>query len=293
MIQAATNLEMSKEIDRRDSVKVVTSNKFISAQGLEALSTKARKLLYIAIAQCRKDDVAFEEHVITCAEFAEMTGVKVQAIYKEIQKVTDELLEIKLTAKNDKEETFIKYNMFSYCSKSPGNGVIKFKLNSDMAPFLLGLKNEFSQPLLSDFIRMKSTYSMAIWHMMQREMRSRKPIPGKSITFDISIEEIRAETGTQDKFLQINDLKRYVLLPAIKEIEENCDVKINMGYIKKGKRVVGFHCIATSVYDFLAKRVEKKQSQSETYLKVESDPHEEELLKTYTSKDGQIMLYLG
>lgn len=282
---------MGREIDKRDSIKVVTSNKFITAQGLEELSTKARKLLYIAIAQCRKEDIEFEEHEITCAEFAEMTGVKVQAIYSEMQKVTDELLEIKLVAKNDKEEAFVKYNMFSYCSKTPGNGVIKFKLNSDMAPFLLGLKNGFSQPLLSDFIKMKSTYSMAIWHMMQREMRSRKPIPGKSIVFDISIDEIRQETGTQDKFLQINDLKRYVFYPAIKEIEENCDVKISTSYIKEGKRIVGFHCIATSVYDFLAKRVERKKEQSEEgYIKVEKDP--EDLLKTYTGMDGQIELRL-
>ena len=42
-----------KKIDTRDSIKTVTSNDFITAKGLEKLSLKARKMLYIAISQCK------------------------------------------------------------------------------------------------------------------------------------------------------------------------------------------------------------------------------------------------
>ena len=48
-----------KKIDTRDSIKTVTSNDFITAKGLEKLSLKARKMLYIAISQCKKNDKAF------------------------------------------------------------------------------------------------------------------------------------------------------------------------------------------------------------------------------------------
>lgn len=52
-------------------------------------------------------------------------------------------------------------------------GVLKFQLNRDMTDFLLELKGDFTQPLLEDFLKMKSHYSMAIWHLMQREMMSK------------------------------------------------------------------------------------------------------------------------
>ena len=42
-------------------VRIITSNTFITAKGLEELSLKARKLLYIAIAQCRMSDNKFSE----------------------------------------------------------------------------------------------------------------------------------------------------------------------------------------------------------------------------------------
>ena len=48
-----------RKVDIRDSVKTVTSNNFISAKGLETLSLKARKMLYIAISQCRMTDETF------------------------------------------------------------------------------------------------------------------------------------------------------------------------------------------------------------------------------------------
>ena len=44
-------------------------------------------------------------------------------------------------------------------------GVLKFQLNRDMTDFLLELKGDFTQPLLEDFLKMKSHYSMAIWHL--------------------------------------------------------------------------------------------------------------------------------
>lgn len=48
-----------KKIDKRENLKTVTSNNFITAKGLEKLSLKARKMLYIAISQCRKGDKDF------------------------------------------------------------------------------------------------------------------------------------------------------------------------------------------------------------------------------------------
>lgn len=277
-------------IDKRDTVKVVTSNKFISAQGLENLSLKARKLLYIAIAQCHKTDKEFFENEITCSDFAAMTGVKVQTVYSEVQKVADELLEIKLVAQNEKEGAFIKYNMFSSVSKSAGDGVIKFKLNPDMAPFLLGLKRDFSQPLLSDFVKMKSTYSMAIWHMMQREMGSKKPLIGHPMKYQLTVEEIRRETGTQDKFKKINDFKRFVLFSAIRDIETHCDVVISATDIKEGKRVVAFSFIARTIYDDILIHDDDDSipQDNNSYIKVDKD----EELEMFTGKDGQIELRL-
>ena len=72
-----------RKVDIRDSVKTVTSNNFISAKGLETLSLKARKMLYIAISQCRMTDETFFVYSISAKEFAEIMEISPQAVYAE------------------------------------------------------------------------------------------------------------------------------------------------------------------------------------------------------------------
>ena len=52
-------MEQKKNTDTRKTVRTVTSNDFITAMGIEEMTLKARKLLYIAISQCKKNDQEF------------------------------------------------------------------------------------------------------------------------------------------------------------------------------------------------------------------------------------------
>ena len=60
-------MEQKKKADTRKSVRAVTSNNFITAMGIEEMSLKARKLLYIAISQCKKNDQEFFEYQISAS----------------------------------------------------------------------------------------------------------------------------------------------------------------------------------------------------------------------------------
>lgn len=236
-----------KQIDTRESVKTVTSNSFITAKGLEKLSLKARKMLYIAISQCRQNDKNFYTYEISIKDFAELMNITPEAVYSEADKITDELMTGVLRVIPEGKKHFKKYSLFSVCEYEH-DGVLRFKLNPDMTDFLLELTGDFSQPLLKDFMRMKSPYSMAIWHLMQREMHSHKPGVTNVIQFDLTLEELREVTGTQDKFKQVGEFKRFVFDKALREIDENCGVKIMYENIKKGRTVVGFRCSAVSVF---------------------------------------------
>lgn len=232
-----------KAVDMRDSVRVVTKNSFITLSGMQKLSLKARKLLYIAISQARKTDKEFYEFRITPLEFADKMGISVNHVYEEAKSITDELMKLYLTAEKPGEQNFEKYNVFSYI-RFTADSDIEFKLNTDMSEFLLEIKEKFTQPLLDDFMHMDSGFSMSIWHLMQREMKSKKPYASKTIEFDLMLDEIREVTGTKDTFTRISDFKRFVFDKAIKEIKDNCDVSISYVDIKYGRVVKGFHFTA-------------------------------------------------
>lgn len=52
-------MDEKRDINTEKCIKVVTTNDFITSCGLDKISLKARKLLYIAIAQCKLSDNKF------------------------------------------------------------------------------------------------------------------------------------------------------------------------------------------------------------------------------------------
>ena len=237
-----------KKVDTRESLRVVTSNALIDASDLIQLSGNARKMFYLAISQCQKDDMAFYEYEITPRELADIWGISVQEIYQIAEPMTKELMKVVLTI-YEGGKTFKHRHVFDKCDYDEKK--IKFRLHTDMTDHLLGLKTNFSKPFVWDFMKMRSPFSMAIWHLMQKEMKSFKPCASQVIEYDISLEELRKVTGCTDKFAGLSEFKRFVLDKAIDEIKEKCLVRITYTNLKVGRTVTGFRFKAVSEWGYL------------------------------------------
>ena len=269
-----------KKLDKRDNITIVSDNGLIDAQNLPKLSLNARKLFYIAVSQCRKDDREFYKFETTPTELAEMWGISRQEVYQVAEPICKELMQIVITLRTGRK-SFRMRHLFEICEYDD-DAKLTFKLHSEMSDLLLGLKKDFSKPLLWDFMQMRSPYSMAIWHLFQREMRSSRPKTTQILKFDISLEELRAVTGCEKKFTAISEFKRFVLDKAIKEIRNNCLVEITYSNLKRGRTITGFRFAAKLSFGYmdvsnLSTRMRKKMRQAELFRKRASgglDPDE-------------------
>lgn len=240
-------MDEARTIDSRESIKVVTDNKLITASGLSKLTLKARKVLYLIMAQCKQTDEGFFLYEITPGELADLLGVGRNYIYETADEITNELMGKYVRVKQDGARSFKKYTLFSACEYDDDR-ILRIKLNQDMTQLLLGLRQSFTQTLLADYLRMRSVYSMAVWHLMQREMKGRKPGTDR-ISFYLSLDELRAVTGTEDKLKQTGQFKERVLNKAIREIKDVCGVDITYQNKKRGRVIVGFFFTARGFFD--------------------------------------------
>ena len=240
-------MENARIIESKDNIKVVTDNSLITAEGLSKLSLKARKLLYLIMAQCRQTDKEFYLYEITPGELALRLGIGRNHVYEVADALTDELLTGKITVRKKGEKRFKKHSLFTTCEYDD-DSMLRVKLNPDMTEFLLGLRKSFTQTILSDYMKMRSQYSMAIWHLMQREMKGRKPGTDRR-TFFLSLDELRMVTGTQNKLKGISQFKERVLDKAIREIRDCCGVEVTYTNHKKGRHVDGFYFMASGLFD--------------------------------------------
>lgn len=273
-----------KKINKRESLRIVTDNGLIDAQDLSSLSLNARKLFYVAVSQCKQNDKELYEYETTPAELAEMWGIDRSNVYREADKITTELMKIVITLRTGKK-SFQKRHLFEKCNYDD-DAKLTFKLHNEMTDLLLGLKKDFSKPLVWDFMKMRSPYSMALWHLFQKEMKSFKPMMTQRIEFDISLEELRAVTGTEKKLKQIGQFKERVLDKALKEIKRNCWVNITYDNIKRGRTITGFRFTAESVWGYMdvsdmTFRMQKRMRKANLIRKradIGLDPDEQEEL---------------
>lgn len=207
---------------------------------MSSLTIKERKILYLAIAQCSIKDREFYEYSISVQELANIIDVLPENIIRDRKKIRTALAR---TALDYADDTF---TLFDHLSTK--NGIFTFEINKKMTDFLLQLRGDFSKPLLQDFMQMRSKHAIAVWHLMQREMRSRKPKITEKINFYLSLDELREVTGTQNKLTQVGQFKIRVLDVAIKDIHDCCGVTITYQNRKNGKKIVGFDFTATNLF---------------------------------------------
>ena len=285
-----------KKIDKRESLTVVTDNGLIDAQDLPKLSLNARKLFYVAVSQCKKNDKEFYEYETSPAELADMWGVSRQEVYQVAEKICKELMQIVITIRTGKK-AFKMRHLFEKCNYDD-DAKLTFKLHNEMTDLLLGLKKDFSKPLVWDFMKMRSPYSMALWHLFQKEMKSFKPMMTQRIEFDISLEELRAVTGTENKLKQVGEFKKRVLDKALKEIKRNCWVNITYDNIKRGRTITGFRFTAESVWGYMdvsdmSFRMQKRMRKADLIRKradIGLDPDEQEELLDLMADLDQLTL---
>ena len=138
---------------------------------------------------------------------------------------------------------------------------------------------------------------MAIWHLMQREMKGRKPGTDR-ISFYLSLDELRTVTGTTDKLKQISQFKDRVLDKALKEIRKCCGIDIIYENRKRGRFVTGFYFTARGAFDLTdykpSEEVLEKIRKHDLEMKVKAGritSEEMDELQTLILKYNQLNLF--
>lgn len=97
-----------------------------------------------------------------------------------------------------------------------------------------GVKEFFTQYLLSQTAQLKSVYSSRLYELLiQWRSTGKTPI--------INLEDFRAQLGVEEnQYKLMSDLKKRVLDLAINDINEKTDIKVNYQQHKKGRSISGF-----------------------------------------------------
>ena len=218
------------ELQRHNTV--VKANNLIQKSRFD-LSTQQQKMLLFIISQISMFDEDFKLYDFEITEFCRICGIDSNQgnIYKllkeQIQKISNKSLWIEL---ENGKETLIRWIEKPYIDKRSGR--IQIKLDNDMKPYLLQLKEKFTEYDLIYTLNFKSKYSIRLYEYL-------KSIHYKDLEeYEKTIDINDFQRLLDSPYKTFRDFNKNVLQIAHKEINEYSDIIFDYELINKGRKVI-------------------------------------------------------
>ncbi len=165
-----------------------------------------------------------QEYEFNILEFCELIGVEQpKGSYTKLKRT---LLDLKNKSfMLEDEKTIRTVDWISKAIIEKDSGIVKIKLDEDLKPYLIDLKNNFTRYELYYILNFKSQYSIRLYELM-KSYEFKKSI-------EIEIDELQEKL--QSNYARFVDFKRYVIEMALQEINRETDIEVDVEYIKESR----------------------------------------------------------
>ena len=219
-------------------LSVVKSNDIVDAS--YRLSLNEQRLILMCIAQIKKgqsiDDR--QQFIVNAHEFSSTFRMALPNAYRDLQMVADKLYDRSVTINNPDpnnpklEQTKTRWiNSIGYI---PGDGELMITFAGPIIPYISMLEGRFTRYSIYSISDMNSTYGMRFYELMQK-WKSESGIEKNKK--EVKLADLKSQLDLDTKYKSIKDFKKYVLEPALKDINTYSDIKASYTQRKTGRRV--------------------------------------------------------
>jgi plasmid replication initiation protein len=209
---------------------VTKDNQLINASYTLSLSEQRVILLCIAKLDSRKKITADHEFVITVDDLHSELGISRENAYRDLRNAVNNLYcrTIKLDPNDLDTEMRWLYKKAHF--KSEGTVILYF--SPSIIPYISELKEKFTSYKLKDVAHFKSSYSFRFYEALAQWKFKNE--------LKVEVSWIRDILQLGGKYPKISDLKKYVVVPALNDINKFSNLNIKLSQVKQGKEVTHF-----------------------------------------------------
>lgn len=242
--------ECKKMTKRKNGVIRAKSNFFRTAR--YGLTLQEHRIIYYAILKGQQDKTPFEPVTISVIEFQNLFELKGHANYSILRNLSKKMVSksVEITYKDENGYHLSQVPWLLGITYHAKEGAVTIELNKKLQPFFEG--KPFTETEFYFLIKFTSQYAERLYELI-------KSLSHKSI-IDFSIVDLRNNLAVSNgKYANFNDLKRYVLDPAIQDINKFTDLTISMRESRGryNKVEIIYFSVRKKAVPKLAKRVEQ------------------------------------
>ena len=220
---------------------VVKSNDIIQRSRFSLSLTEQKVILYL-ISKIYPNDEEFKEYEFSVSDFCRCIGLEPQsgANYNDVKDAIRQVRNKSMWIKLPNGTT----SLVAWIEKArivEGKGVIQIRLDNDLKPYLLQLKEHYTQYQLIYTLRMKSRYSLRLYELVMSYFHDK--LGTNKIRF--SVDDLRSLLDAE-KYSRYANLHADVIKPAVAEINRYSDLDLTYIQIKECRKTIAIEFVAKS-----------------------------------------------
>jgi plasmid replication initiation protein len=212
-----------------NNLVVAKDNKLIQAS--YSLSVMETRVILLCLTQWDSRQRLPDDNVFTLStDDVRELGVDKSHAYRDLKSAVNRLYN--RTIKLDINEPDAEMRWITKKIPSQIEGTVTITFDKDVIPYISELKKRFTQYRLMDVAQFKNQYSVRIYELLvQFKMNHERIIP---------VQDFRYMLDLGEKYATIKDLKKYIITPALDEINRHSNLKVEFSQIKRGKEITNF-----------------------------------------------------
>ena len=208
-----------------NNLSVTKSNALIDAS--YKLNVQAQKLVLACLAKVDPRDDIPKEMSLSATEFGELMGIENNA-RRDLYRAADALFKSSVILKDDKEEVEL-YWIQRKAKKLKGEGLVTLTWSDEVLKYISQIKSRFTSYKLRNIANLQSSHSIRLYELLMKFNATGERV--------IYLNDFKAALGISDKYKEFKILKRDVIVPSVKELNQRSDLVIKFETIKKGRSV--------------------------------------------------------
>lgn len=216
------------------SLPVYKSNALVEAS--YRLTPAEQRIMLAAITHVRRDEPITDEvlYSVSVADYADLVGTESHSVYKELADAALRLKRREVWIKqepngNGKRPRTLITGWVQSIVYVESEGRVELRFTKDMLPYLTQLSTHFTRYALADVAKMTSAHAIRLYELLC-QWRSKEEK-------EWSVEWLREAFQLRDKYPAIKDFKRWVIQPAVEQINEHSPLWVKWDQRKTGRRV--------------------------------------------------------
>lgn len=212
---------------------VYKSNALIEAS--YRLSVNEQRIILGCIAQVRRDAPLTDQqlYTVTAQDVADLAGIGVKTAYRDLKAAAERLFRREVTlheAPNGKGGAKVRLTRWvQEVVYQEDQGTVALRFSQPMVPYLSQLTEQFTRYALADVAHMDSAYGIRLYELLcqWREAGQR----------EVDVDWLRDAFRLEGRYGRLADFKRWVIEPAVEQINEHSPLWVKWSQRKTGRRV--------------------------------------------------------